>query len=220
MAGTRSRETGVFRPEIARAVAANFSGSAAGLYRKGEDLLPIIVHPPEQQRKGIANLEHIMVWSDGAGTSIPLEQVTDGMAFAWEDPVIRRLNRQRTLTVSCTQLLGTADALFRQMRGQIEAIDLPPGYRLEWGGEYENSGEANRKLMAKVPLAFSIMFFISVMLFNSLRHPIIIFLGLPMTLIGVVGGLLVFDMPFGFMALLGFLSLSGMLMKNEIVLLD
>ena len=64
------------------------------------------------------------------------------------------------------------------------------------------------------------MFFISVMLFNTLRHPIIIFLGLPLAIIGVTGGLLVFDMPFGFMALLGFLSLSGMLMKNEIVLLD
>lgn len=74
--------------------------------------------------------------------------------------------------------------------------------------------------MAKVPLAFAIMFFISVMLFNTLRHPIIIFLGLPLALIGVVAGLLLFDQPFGFMALLGFLSLSGMLMKNEIVLLD
>ena len=74
--------------------------------------------------------------------------------------------------------------------------------------------------MAKVPLAFAVMFFISVMLFNSLRHPIIIFLGLPMALVGVAGGLLIFDMPFGFMSLLGFLSLSGMLMKNEIVLLD
>ena len=76
------------------------------------------------------------------------------------------------------------------------------------------------ELMAKVPLAFAIMFFISVMLFNTLRHPIIIFLGLPLAIIGVTGGLLIFDMPFGFMALLGFLSLSGMLMKNEIVLLD
>ena len=74
--------------------------------------------------------------------------------------------------------------------------------------------------MSKVPLAFSAMFFISVMLFNSLRHPIIIFLGLPLALIGMAAGLLIFDMPFGFMALLGFLSLSGMLMKNEIVLLD
>ncbi len=74
--------------------------------------------------------------------------------------------------------------------------------------------------MSKVPIAFAVMFLISVMLFNTLRHPIIIFLGLPLALIGVSGGLLLADKPFGFMSLLGFLSLSGMLMKNEIVLLD
>jgi len=220
MAGARSREIGVFRTEIATAIAGNFSGTATGLYREGEDLLPIIVRPPQHQREGISNLENIMVWSDGAKTFVPLEQVTDGTSTAWEDPVIKRLNRQRTLTVSAEQLTGTADSLFRELRAPIEAIDLPQGYTLEWGGEYENSGEANQKLMSKVPLAFSVMFFITVMLFNTLRHPVIIFLGLPLALIGVVAGLLIFDMPFGFMALLGFLSLSGMLMKNEIVLLD
>ncbi len=110
--------------------------------------------------------------------------------------------------------------LFERLRPQIEAIDLPQGYTLEWGGEYERSSDANQKLMANVPLAFAMMFFISVMLFNSLRQPLIIFLGLPLALIGVVAGLLIADQPFGFMALLGFLSLSGMLIKNEIVLLD
>lgn len=220
MAKTRAREAGVFRSEIAQGVSMNFSGTMAGLFRDGEDLLPIIVRPPEEQRKGIENLENTMVWSSAASTSIPLEQITDGVSTTWEDPVIRRLNRQRTVTVSCMQLTGTADSLFKEMRGTIEEIPLPAGYTLEWGGEYENAGDANAKLMSKVPLAFAMMFFISVMLFNSLRHPVIIFLGLPMTLVGVAGGLLIFDMPFGFMSLLGFLSLSGMLMKNEIVLLD
>lgn len=220
MAGTRSREIGVFRPEIARSIAGTFSGTSAGLYREGEDLLPIIIRPPKEQRDSIDNLENIMVWSSAANTSVPLEQVTDGMVTEWEDPVIRRLNRQRTITVYCEQTIGTASALFNELRTPIEAIALPDGYRLEWGGEFESAGEANQKLMSKVPLAFSVMFLISVMLFNTLRHPVIIFLGLPLALIGVAAGLLLFDMPFGFMALLGFLSLSGMLMKNEIVLLD
>lgn len=219
MAGTRSRETGVFRPEIATSIAGNFSGNVAGLYREGEDLLPIIVRPPANQREGINNLENIMVWSSSAGY-VPFEQITNGVTTSWENPVIRRLNRQRTITISCIQLEGTAMALFNELRSDIENISLPQGYSLEWGGEHESANDANRKLMAKVPLAFSIMFLISVMLFNSLRHPIIIFLGLPMALIGVAAGLLIFDKPFGFMALLGFLSLSGMLMKNEIVLLD
>jgi multidrug efflux pump subunit AcrB len=115
---------------------------------------------------------------------------------------------------------GTTDALFRQLRKPIENIELPDRYRLEWGGEHEEHIEANSKLMSNVPIAFTAMFLISVLLFNTLRHPIIIFLGLPLAVVGVAAGLLLADKPFGFMAMLGFLSLSGMLIKNEVVLLD
>ncbi len=220
MAEAQSREAGVTRPEISQALTMNFSGVSAGLYRDGDTLLPIILRPTMDQRQGVSNLDDVQVWSSAAGKALPIGQVTDGSKTVWEDPIIRRLDRKRTLTVSCQQRTGTAMSLFAELRPQIEAIDLPPGYVLEWGGEYEKSGDANRKLMANVPLAFAIMFFISVMLFNSLRHPLIIFLGLPMALIGVVAGLLMAGQPFGFMAMLGFLSLSGMLIKNEIVLLD
>jgi len=220
MSASRSNEIGVSRPEIAGALAGNFSGMTSGVYRKGDKLLPIIVRPPKEQRTGIEELENILVWSNAIGSTVPITQLTEEMTTGWEDPVIARMDRVRTLTVSCSQIEGTVAALFTDISPVIEEIDLPSGYTLEWGGEYEESMEANKKLMSKVPLAFSLMFFVSVMLFNNLRNPIIIFLGLPMALIGVVVGLLVFDQPFGFMALLGFLSLSGMLMKNEIVLLD
>lgn len=220
MAEAQSRDAGVTRPEISQALTMNFSGVNAGLYRDGDTLLPIVLRPPKAQRQGVSNLQDVQVWSEAAGKALPIGQVTDGSQTMWEDPIIRRLDRKRTLTVSCQQRTGTAMTLFEELRPQIEAIDLPPGYTLEWGGEYEKSTEANTKLMANVPIAFAVMFFISVMLFNSLRHPLIIFLGLPLALIGVVAGLLTAGQPFGFMALLGFLSLSGMLIKNEIVLLD
>ncbi len=220
MAEVRSRETGVTRADIGSSLAISFTGSTAGLYREGKDLLPIIVRLPEKQRSNIESIEDTMVWSNGIGDFVPIGQVSNGTQTLWEDPVIHRLNRNRTITVACEQVEGTVNGLFQELRPQIEKISLPEGYTLEWGGEYEASLEANQKLLAKVPLAFALMFFISVMLFNSLRHPVIIFLGLPLALIGVSCGLLISDMPFGFMALLGFLSLSGMLMKNEIVLLD
>ena len=219
-AKTRAQNIGISRTEISTSLATSFAGTTAGLYREGKDLLPIVVRLPEHQRSDIETLDDVMVWSNGAGQFVPIGQVSDGSTTRWEDPVIHRLNRTRTITVSCEQVEGTADALFRELRPAIEAIPLPEGYSLEWGGEYESSTEANQKLMAKVPLAFAMMFFISVMLFNTLRHPIIIFLGLPLAIIGVTAGLLIFNMPFGFMSLLGFLSLSGMLIKNEIVLLD
>jgi len=220
MAESRSRKVGVTRTDIAKNLKMNFDGMIAGTYRENDNLLPIILRPPSGQRDSINSLEDVQVWGSSATAVVPINQVTDRVQTVFEDPVIRRKNRIRTITVTCQQRSGMADTLFQKLRGKIESVALPVGYHLEWGGEYENSTDANGKLMAKVPLAFALMFCITVMLFNSLRHPLIIFLGLPLALIGVTAGLLVSGQPFGFMATLGFLSLAGMLIKNEIVLLD
>ena len=220
LADARSREAGVSRPELSQSLAMNFSGATVGVYRQNEDLLPIILRPPYEQRHGIENIDNVQVWSQSRQEWIPIEQVTDGQGVEWEAPVIYRLNRMRVLRVSCKQINGTTDGLLRQLRQPIEAIELPADYTLEWGGEHEEQVEANGKLMSNVPIAFTAMFLISVLLFNTLRHPLIIFLGLPLAVIGVAAGMLLADKPFGFMAMLGFLSLSGMLIKNEIVLLD
>ena len=220
MAEERARELGVTRAEVAQSLEMNFSGKTAGMYRQGDDLLPIVMRPPSQERTGIENVHDTHVWSGTQGRWIPIGQVTDGTAVQWETPVIHRLNRMRVLRVLCKQKTGTTDSLFRQLKDPIENIKMPEGYTMEWGGEHEEQVEANAKLMANVPIAFTAMFLISVLLFNTLRHPLIIFLGLPLANIGVVAGMLLADKPFGFMAMLGFLSLSGMLIKNEIVLLD
>ena len=106
------------------------------------------------------------------------------------------------------------------MLDTIETIDLPPGYRLEWGGEFEASVEAEESLGRQLPLGFLVMLIISILLFGRIRQPLIIWLVVPMSACGVVLGLLGSGLAFGFMALLGFLSLSGMLMKNAIVLVD
>ncbi len=220
LAPARSREIGVTRPDLSSALAMTASGVVAGVYRHDEDLLPVIVRPPRDQRRGIDSVGDVQVWSESQEHWSPIDQVTDGQSLTWETPVIHRLNRARVLRVSCKQKDGTTDGLLRELMGPIESIPLPEGYTLEWGGEHEEQVEANTKLMSNVPIAFTAMFLISVMLFNSLRHPLIIFLGLPLAVIGVASGMLLADKPFGFMAMLGFLSLAGMLIKNEIVLLD
>jgi multidrug efflux pump subunit AcrB len=220
MAEAQAWKIAVGRSEIAESMAMTFSGAIAGLYREKDDLLPIIMRPQQKQRLGIDNVDNVQVWSKANRCWIPIGQISDGRKTTWEDPAIRRLNRMRTMAVSCKPTSGTTDALFRRLRTQVEAIPLPHGYTLEWGGEYEAATEANQKLMSKVPLAFTAMFMISVMLFNTLRHPLIIFLGLPLATIGVAPAMLLADKAFGFMAMLGVLSLSGMLIKNEIVLLD
>jgi multidrug efflux pump subunit AcrB len=110
--------------------------------------------------------------------------------------------------------------LFSRLRPQIEAIELPEDYELEWGGDYEDSANAQEPLMAAIPYFVVAMVLITIMLFNSLRQPLIIWLMVPLAVIGVTVGLLVSKQPFGFMSLLGVLSLAGMLIKNAIVLVD
>ncbi len=220
MAGSQAQRIGITRPEIAEAVAMNFSGVRVGTYRHGDDLLPILVRPPAEERAQIDTLGNVRVWCETSDRWVPLEQVTTGTTTGWEDPVIRRRDRERTLSVLCKPVSGTTEALFQRLRPRIEQLDIPDGYRLEWGGEHEAATEANAKLMSNFPIAFIAMFVISVMLFNSLRHATVIFLGLPLVIVGVAPAMLLAGKAFGFMAMLGFLSLFGMLMKNEIVLLN
>ncbi len=220
LARSRAQSIGITRTEIAQSTAMNFNGSTVGTYRQGTDLLPIIVRSPEDERKSIEMINDIQVWASGISKWLPLEQAIKGLAIKWEDPVIRRLNRQRTLSVLCKPESGTTESLFQQLKPKIEAITKPDGYELEWGGEHEAANEANAKLMSNFPLAFISMFLISVILFNSIKHPLLIFLGLPLIIVGVAPAMIIADKAFGFMAMLGFLSLFGMLIKNEIVLLD
>lgn len=220
-AGRRARELGISRPEIADAVAMNFTGSVVGQYRHRDDLLPIILQPPKSQRDTINAFDDVQVFSHMKNKWVPVQQVTNGTTTAVEDSVIHRLNQKRTLRIFCKQREGTTDALFRKLSPIIEKeIKLPTGYALAWGGEHEEQLEANAKLMSNFPIAFAGMFLVTVLLFNSLKYPLIIFMGLPLIVVGVAPGMLIADKAFGFMAMLGFLSLFGMLIKNEIVLLD
>jgi len=217
----RAQELGISRPEVASAVAMNFTGAVVGQYRYRDDLLPIILQPPKEQRDTISALEDVQVFSRMKNKWVPVQQVTNGTTTAVEESVIHRLNQKRTLRVFCKQREGTTNALFRQLAPVIEKeLKLPVGYTLAWGGEHEEQLEANAKLMSNFPIAFAGMFLVTVLLFNSLRYPLIIFMGLPLIVVGVAPGMLIADKAFGFMAMLGFLSLFGMLIKNEIVLLD
>ena len=110
--------------------------------------------------------------------------------------------------------------MLAKVRPEIEAIPLPEGYELEWWGEVKNSAKAQASLAATFPVFVLMMVQITVALFNSLRQTAVIWLVVPLAIIGVTVGLLTTAQPFGFMALLGFMSLTGMLLKNAIVLVD
>ena len=138
----------------------------------------------------------------------------------YENEIIQRLNRKRTITVLAEPKTEPASTVFERFRPKVEAIELGPEYELEWWGEYRDSSRAQAGIAASLPFFLLTMVLVVIALFNALRQPLAIFLCVPLSLIGVTLGLLVTGQPFGFMALLGFMSLSGMLIKNAIVLID
>lgn len=219
-AETAARLSGITRPDLAGALQAAFDGRMVGLYREEKDLLPILFRAPEEERSDVYNVNNIQIWPSLGTQPVPLNQVVSRIETTVEDSIIRRFNRMRTIETQADQASGTAEAFRRRIVDQIEAIELPPGYEFKWDGEYGSSLEAQGALLGKIPVTFLLMVLVVVVLFDNLRQPLIIYLTLPLALIGVTVGLLVTDNAFGFMAMLGFLSLSGMLIKNAIVLID
>ncbi|EGA69761.1 transporter, AcrB/D/F family protein [Vibrio sinaloensis DSM 21326] len=220
---SKARRLGISKEDLSNTLQMAFGGTPIGLLRDGTTMLPIIARLPEQERVDFESMANVKIWSPSLQTYIPVEQVIDGVVLEWQEPLIQRRDRKRTLTVLADHdVLGheTAASLFARIQPQIEALPLPEGYEITWGGEYESSKDAQEALFGSLPMGYLLMFIITMLLFNSLRKPLVIWFTVPLSIIGVSIGLLATDMPFSFTAFLGLLSLSGMILKNGIVLLD
>ncbi|NNJ98365.1 MAG: efflux RND transporter permease subunit [Gammaproteobacteria bacterium] len=214
------RDLGVSREDLAYALQVAFDGNQVGLYRDGIRLLPILLRPPPDEREDVMHIQDIQVWSPVQQRSVPVGQVVSRFETVWENTVIRGRNREQTIIASCNPTGSLTSPVFNRVRPQIEAMELPPGYTLSWGGEYEDSFEAQDALFRAIPAGFLFMIITSILLFGKIRQPLIIWLTVPLALVGVTAGLLGFDGAFDFMALLGALSLIGLLIKNAIVLIE
>ncbi|MDK9606698.1 efflux RND transporter permease subunit [Lelliottia wanjuensis] len=217
------RELGVDKQDIDSALEMNFSGSRVGLYREGSDLLPVVVRPPESERQDANHLNNVLVWSQNRQQYIPLSNVVSGFALEWEDPLILRRDRSRVLTVQTDPdplSNETSGDILARVKPEIDALPLPHGYSIEWGGDAENSSEAQQGIFTTLPIGFLVMFIITILMFSSVKNAVAIWLTVPLALIGVTPGFLLTGIPFGFMALIGLLSLSGMLIRNGIVLVE
>jgi len=191
-----------------------------GLYRDGIRLLPLLLRPPAAERTSVDTLRDLQIWSPVRGGTVPLEQVVRDFETEFEETVIRSRNRIPTIIASANPTGELATPLFDRVRPQIETLALPPGYALEWGGEYEDSAKAQTALFSRLPMGFLVMIIVSILLFGRLRQPLIIWLTVPLAIIGITAGLLGTGAAFDFMSLLGMLSLVGLLIKNAIVLIE
>lgn len=216
-----AQRLGLTQGEISNAFYSHLTGTNIGVYREGDTLRNIIMRPFEADRDGIEGLQDIQVYSQVTGSYIPISQVVDDFQLVFESGNLRRINRALAITTQSDNAAGVLSGdLFEAVRSPIEAIELPPGYSFEWKGEYGNGQEANAGLASTMPFGFGAMIVVVLLLFNAIRQPMIIFLTVPLALIGVVWGLVITQTPLEFMAILGMLALTGMLIKNAIVLID
>ncbi|WP_144394331.1 efflux RND transporter permease subunit [Pleionea sediminis] len=218
-----AQRLGISKSDLDELLLTNFSGKQVGVYRDGTDMLPIIARAPESQRLTINSLNDLQIYSPVLKVYVPITQVVSDFTVEWENSLILRRDRKRTITVQADHDVlsdDTAAAVLSRVKPTIDAIELPRGYAMEWGGEYESSRDAQKAIFGSLPLGYLAMFMITVFLFNALRAPLVIWATVPLAIIGVTLGLLTMNASFSFMALLGLLSLSGMLIKNGIVLVD
>ncbi|MEF1305732.1 efflux RND transporter permease subunit, partial [Vibrio owensii] len=214
----KMRQAGINRADIAFALKRASDGMPLGQMNLNDELIPIQLRGTSQN---MASLETLPVRSLLGMHSVPLGQVVDGFELVPEESMIWRRNRVKTITAQAGVERSTTPAIVRNaVKDQIEAIPLPAGYSLEWGGEYYDEHKAVTDIFKQLPKAMLIMVIILVAMFNGFKQPIIILATLPLAATGATFALLGFDKPFGFMALIGAITLTGMIIKNGIVLMD
>lgn len=217
----RGIQQGLSRADFVQQLQMLSEGAIFGVFREADELIPIRVRFPEADREHAADLSQRLLWSPGRQGWIAVESVVSGIFLEQENGCIFRENRERVITVEANPRPGEyASAALARLRPGIDAMEMPHGYRLEWGGEWESSTEAQTALFAGLPLGYIGMLVIVILLFGKIRQPIIVWSIVPMSIVGVTIGLVSTGVAFSFMALLGMISLTGMLLKNSIVLVD
>ena len=218
----RAQRAGLTNQDIAISLKTALSGSNSGSFREGEDNIPIVMRNENSEDLQYQELESINIYAQNSGRSVPLIQVAD-IIPDWQYAKILRRNLYRTISVSCYLRPGyTARDITDELTPWLEenSQNWKAGYMYELGGESEQSSEAMGAVINKLPIAGFIILLLLILQFNSFRKTFIVLSTIPLGLIGVILGLLLFQSYFGFMAFLGLISLAGIVINNAIVLLD
>lgn len=220
----KAREAGMSSFDVAVSLQTAMSGLPASNYREGDTVIPIVLRNDEGFRGHLDKLASLNVYSYETGESVPLSQVAT-TRLDWQPSDIRRRDQTRTMTVKADVADGYfAMEMLKQIRPAVaklqEGKDWPIGYTVEYGGEFEKSQESQAAINANMPLAMGLLVLVLVFQFNSVRRPLIILLTLPPMMVGISVGMLGTNAPFGFMPMLGMISLLGIIVNNAIMLID
>ncbi len=217
----KARLLGLSSADIQGLVQTTLDGVPVTQIRRGEELVDVVVRATPEERQGIGQLGDLQLFTR-SGVTVPLSQVAR-VEPGFEEPVLWRRNRDMALTVRSDVVDGVQGPYATaQIRPSLKPIvdGLPAGYRIEEGGAIEESDKANKALFAVFPAMFAVMLTLLMIQLQSFSRLFMVFLTGPLALIGVVPALLLFNAPFGFVALLGVIALGGMIMRNSIILVD
>jgi multidrug efflux pump subunit AcrB len=218
----RARNAGATSKDVALSLRTLFTGLEVTQYREGEKIIPVLMRSEEEGRIDLDILASANIYIESTGRTIPLSQIASAEILFEPSKILRR-NSGRAVSVVADVAPGVLPSdVLAEIRPWLEEASAgwPLGARYEIGGEEEASAKANASIGAKMPLAAGLIILLLVMQFNSFRKPLIVLMTVPLGLIGVVLGLLVAQSYFGFMTLLGVISLFGIVINNAIVLID
>lgn len=217
----RARALGVSTADLSRFLQSSLSGSTVSQYREDNELIDILLRGTPREREELALLPSLAVPTD-SGRSVPLSQVAT-LEYGFEEGIIWHRNRLPTVTVRADIYDKSLPAsLVTQIQPTLDPIraELPSGYLLEVGGTVEDSARGQKSVNAGVPLFIVVVLTLLMLQLKSFSRSAMVFLTAPLGLIGVTLFLLVFRQPFGFVAMLGTIALSGMIMRNSVILVD
>lgn len=216
---TQAGRSTVSSSDVALSLNAFYSGYPITDYREEDKIIPIVLRAKKDERESTERVRTVNVYSSTTGASVPLTQVAE-LTPEWKLSHVKRRDFEPTITVSGRNPDMYAAELKEALQPYLDEISFPPGYRYEWGGEIEDSAKAQKALFANLPLCLMLAFILLVWQFNSFLRPTIVFLTIPLLVIGGAFGLFIMHATLGFVAILGFLSLGGILINNAIVLID
>jgi multidrug efflux pump subunit AcrB len=216
----KGRIAKVTRTDMARAMQRISDGQNIGSFRKGDWVMPILLKAENHDTYNYGSIGSLPILNQ-EGKIIPLEQVTDSIPIQFENSFLTKYNRQLSIAAQCDPIPGVGNTeLEGLLMPKIEAIPLPPGYRLWWDGMYYSQQLTNKAINSQLPLAVLLIITILMFQYRDWKMIAIIILMIPLIMIGITGAFLASGLFFGFFAVLGILGLIGMVIKNAIVLLD
>lgn len=217
IAQDKARELGVTSENISEIMEAYFSGSKVSDFRDGSDAIPIVVRASPVFRDSLEDLGNLSITANGQ--LISLDRVASFSPIL-EFSQFRRENQQRLITISAKSEFLSAGELLAHAQPRLDELDVGAGYELQIAGETADSANVNENLGAGAPAALIVMLFALMFQFNSARRVALTFMTIPLVIIGAPMALLLVGQPLSFFAILGMISLAGIIINNAIVLID